>query len=383
MNISYNPGLYLHIPFCQSKCGYCDFYSSEDLSSVNNFVASLITEINLTAQHISTTASFDTIYLGGGTPSLLDFHDLELIVNTLKENFYIAEDSEITIEVNPGTISFYQLKQMINLGINRISIGVQSFIDHELLIADRIHNSGEAEEAIASSQEAGFKNINIDLIFALPGQTLQDWHYSLNKAVSFQPQHLSVYNLSYEKGTPFYKKKLKLEFIPQTEESEVLFFESGHNYLTGKSFIHYEVSNYARSGKYISRHNFKYWNHTPYLGFGPSAHSFWSKSRWSNVRSVTKYIDILAKDKLPHDYYENLTHTDLLFEYIFLSLRTYDGIDLKTFAKKFKQSFEKLFPVEILDLINQNLARYKNNHFQLTEKGMLICDEILPLFSKH
>ncbi len=382
MNISYNPGLYLHIPFCQSKCGYCDFYSIEETSLIKPFISALIAEINLTAARIQTDALFDTIYFGGGTPSLLSTKDLELILNTLADHFNFDRTCEITIEINPGTVQLSQLKEMAVLGIDRICIGVQSFLDHELKAAERIHTVDEAINTINNCRQAGFHNIDIDLIFALPDQSIDDWKYSLNKVISFKPEHLSVYNLSYEKGTPFFGKKVKGEFSQFSEDDEAEFFKIGHQVLVDRGYIHYEVSNYAKSENHFSRHNYKYWNHTPYLGFGPSAHSFWMENRWANVRSVTKYMAALVNNELPRDFSEDLSKEELMFEHIFLALRTYRGISLMDFTKRFNVKFLKVYKSDIQILEQEKLAKINNGYFQLTDKGMLICDEILPRFSK-
>jgi len=382
MNISYNPGLYLHIPFCQSKCGYCDFYSIEETSQIKPFLDVLIAEINLTANRIQTKALFDTIYLGGGTPSLLSIRELELILNTLANHFNFDKTCEITIEINPGTVNLSQLKEMATLGINRISIGVQSFLNHELMTMERIHTAEDAVNAIDNCRQADFQNINIDLIFALPKQTIDDWKYSLGKVISFKPEHLSVYNLTYEKGTPFFGRKMKGEFSQFSEDVETAFFKIGHQMLSEGGYIHYEVSNYAKSENYLSRHNYKYWNHTPYLGFGPSAHSYWLESRWANVRSVTKYMAAINNNELPIDFSEDLSNNELMFEHIFLALRTYRGINLIDFTKKFGVHFQNLYKSDVQILEHEKLARINNGHFQLTEKGMLICDEILPRFAK-
>jgi oxygen-independent coproporphyrinogen-3 oxidase len=382
MNISYNPGLYLHIPFCESKCGYCDFFSIEETSLIKPFIDALITEIDLTADRIQTKALFDTIYLGGGTPSLLSIKNLELILNTLANHFNFNKACEITIEINPGTVNLSQLQEIAALGIDRISIGVQSFLDHELMTAERIHTADDATKAIDNCRQAGFQNINIDLIFALPNQSIDNWKYSLSKAISYRPEHLSVYNLTYEEGTPFFKRKMNGEFPPFGEDVESAFFEIGHQILSDEGYIHYEISNYAISENHVSRHNYKYWNHTPFLGFGPSAHSYWLESRWANVRSVTKYLAAIANSEFPIDFSEDLDKNELMFEHIFLALRTYRGISLVDFTKRFGVQFNKLYKSDIQILEHEKLAKINKGYFQLTDKGMLICDEILLRFSK-
>jgi len=191
-----------------------------------------------------------------------------------------------------------------------------------------------------------------------------------------------VYNLTYEKGTPFFRRKMNGEFSQFSEDVETAFFEIGHQILSDGGYIHYEVSNYAKSENHVSRHNYKYWNHTPYLGFGPSAHSYWLESRWANVRSVTKYMAAIANKELSLDFRENLNKNELMFEHIFLALRTYRGISFIDFTKRFGVQFQKLFKSDIQILEHEKLAKINNGYFQLTDKGMLICDEILPRFSK-
>jgi oxygen-independent coproporphyrinogen-3 oxidase len=381
MNISNKPGLYIHIPFCQSKCGYCDFYSIIDTSLIKPFINALVDEIKITSKDLQSYAVFDTIYLGGGTPSLLSTKDLELLLCTIKNYYKIHNNCETTIEVNPGTLNAYNLKEIYDLGINRISIGVQSFIDSDLIAAERIHTSKEAISTIESSRNTGFDNINLDLIFALPGQTVQDWNYTLKNAVSFNPEHLSIYNLTFEEGTPFYQKKKLGLLVAHNEEKEILLFNMGHELLANSSYIHYEVSNYAKSADLISKHNYKYWTHTPYLGFGPSAHSFWNNTRWSNKQSVSEYIKTLALGILPREMHEELNRDDLMLEHIFLSLRTYRGLNLHNFQRTFEIRFDDIFEQEIQTLLGDNLARIESGNFQLTQKGMLICDELISKFS--
>jgi oxygen-independent coproporphyrinogen-3 oxidase len=381
MNISRKSGLYIHIPFCRSKCGYCDFYSIEDISLIENFINALLIEIELTASQIEVNDHFDTLYIGGGTPSLLSPDQIHDIINTISKYFYLENNCEITMEVNPGTVDQQQLKQLSGLGINRISIGVQSFIEEELQLLERIHTTDESISTITDCRQIGFNNINLDLIFALPGQTLDNWNYTLKQAVSLLPEHLSIYNLTYEKGTPFYESLLAGRLHRLEEEKEIKYFSSAHNLLTDSGYKHYEVSNYARTESYYSRHNYKYWQHVPYLGFGPSAHSFMENSRWANIGSLDGYISKLCKDELPRSFKENLKTHQLISEHIFLALRTYQGLSLVYFERLFGINFLKKFVREIQELIDNKLAVIHNDYFKLTEKGMLICDEILLNFT--
>ena len=381
MNISGNSGLYVHIPFCISKCGYCDFYSITDTSLITTFINALLDEIRFTASLLNSDVYFDSVYLGGGTPSLLKPDQLSTIFKTLSENFRMDNNCEVTCEINPGTLDSNQLKELHDLGINRLSIGVQSFIDKELSRLERIHTVEESENAIFHSREAGFESINLDLIFAIPGQTIDNWNYTLKKALSFLPEHLSVYNLTYEPDTPFYDKMVKGQIVRAKENEEIEFFNLAHQYLTDTGYIHYEISNYARTNAEFSRHNYKYWQHIPYLGFGPSAHSFWENSRWGNVKSLHEYVSKLKNRQFPKSFEEVLQEHQLLTEHILLALRTYRGLSLENFKQLFNENFLDKFHEETQELIENKLANVKDGYFRLSEKGMLICDEILSNFT--
>jgi len=380
MNTSQKPGLYLHIPFCKSKCGYCDFYSTTNSEYRSAFLNALLKEINIYAQKYSKESRFDTVYLGGGTPSLLTSQELSEIFNALIKNFSISQDVEITIEINPDTVDRIKLIKYINLGINRISVGVQSFNNKELKLLGRAHTVKQSLTCLRLLQDVGFNNFNIDLIYALPNQNICSWTYTLEKAVSYKPAHISTYNLTFEKGTPYYMalKTGKLNVL--SEDKEIILYQLTHDYLLSNGYIHYEISNYAKSHQKISRHNYKYWDHAPYIGLGPSAHSFWSKKRWGNRKSIRSYILELKLNKLPIEFTEFLMDKDVLFEYIFLKLRTYQGINLVNFKKDFGRDFVQLHRNNVQQLLKQNLAVINDGFFRLSDKGMLLCDEILPSF---
>ncbi len=380
-NISSNPGLYLHIPFCERKCGYCDFYSVTALSRKSLFVQMLIAEIKLTAESISRENIFDTVYFGGGTPSLLTPGELESILRTLRLGFNFASDCEITLEVNPGTVVESYLREYRTLGINRLSIGIQSFNDHELKLLERIHSAEEALRTFDVARTAGFENIAIDLIYALPGQTAADWQRSMQKAIALNPEHISAYNLIFEEGTPFYSRKEKGLLKPKGETEELNFFLLTNEFLGDHGYQAYEVSNYACDPRFFSRHNYKYWRHVPYLGFGPSAHSFWQGERRANVRSLLQYLSFLQKGKLPVGFRETIDDKTEEFEHIFLRLRTYEGLHTDYFKQRFGRSFFDSYRSIIDLLLSAEYARWEAPFFRLTKKGMAVCDEILPLFS--
>jgi oxygen-independent coproporphyrinogen-3 oxidase len=381
MNISRKSGLYIHIPFCLSKCGYCDFYSIVDTALINTFIDALLTEIKLSALQYHIKDRFDTVYIGGGTPSLLFPGHIRNILDTISEYFYLDKDCEITSEINPGTLDTTQLKELLDLGINRLSIGIQSFIEDELKTLERTHSVEDSINTISACRQAGFDNINLDLIFAIPNQTTFNWNYTLEKALSFLPEHMSVYNLTYEKETPFYKKMKAGQINQLDEQTEIDYFSKAHDLLSEAGYIHYEVSNYAKTDARYSRHSFKYWQHIPYLGFGPSAHSFWNHYRWANIRSVHDYITKIDNGQLPKSFEEKLTKHQLISEHIFLALRTYQGLSLAGFEKRFEKKFSEIFSNEMEKLIENKLAVIQDEYFKLTKKGMFICDEILLQFT--
>jgi oxygen-independent coproporphyrinogen-3 oxidase len=298
------PGLYIHIPFCERKCVYCDFYSIEGSSMMGRFLESLSHEINLCAQLGRDGLVFDTVYFGGGTPSLLSPSAVGSILDDLHRNFQVAKTTEITLEVNPGTVDSEKLKEFRQIGVNRLSIGIQSFHEHELKFLGRIHSAHEAKACVRSAQEVGYDNVSLDLIYALPGQDLRDCEDNLSTAVSLSPQHISAYSLIVEEGTPLARMVARGEVLPTSEEVETEMYLLTMEYLAARGFEHYEVSNYARRG-FHSLHNSLYWNHDSYLGFGPSAHSFWcgepflESTRWWNVaRPLRKKTFSLRKSSL-------------------------------------------------------------------------------------
>ena len=379
-NITGRPGLYVHIPYCDTKCAYCDFYSITRQDSRAAFIPALIREIHSYGREPYTRNTFDTIYFGGGTPSLLTEEELSRILEALRQTFPLAEDSEITLEANPGTIRPEKLKAFKELGVNRLSMGVQSFDDGDLKALGRLHNAGQALQSFAEARRAGFDNISLDLIFALPGQTLKRWRKNLKTLLELAPEHVSAYNLIYEPGTLFHRwrEEGKLKAAPDALEEKL--YATTMEALENAGYIMYEVSNYARGERYYSRHNGKYWDHTPYLGFGPSAHSYWPEERWSNIRSARGYNQKVHAGESPVSFQEQLGPETRMFETVMLGLRTRRGIDLTRFAKHFKNDFGAIFRPQTEKLIREGFARIEDNHFRLTAKGLMICDEIIPHF---
>jgi oxygen-independent coproporphyrinogen-3 oxidase len=324
------PGLYVHIPFCRSKCAYCDFYSITDRSLIPAFRSALRREMDL---YRGWTASFDTLYIGGGTPSVLPEKDLEGLIVDIRAAFTIAASAEITIEANPADITESLLASFRRSGVNRLNIGVQSFDDAILALLGRRHNKKEAEAAFAAARRAGIENIGIDLIYGVPGdvhgtipggvpgQEMEVWLSTLRTAVALTPDHLSCYQLTLEEGTPLTERCSRGEVVLPDGALDADFFRNTSIFLEANGYLHYEVSNFARPGR-ESRHNHKYWNHTPYLGLGPAAHSFDGRRRWWNHRSIEIYVEELAVGKPSVADSELLTDEQLRLEALFLGFRT-------------------------------------------------------------
>ncbi len=380
-NISRNAGIYIHVPFCDTKCGYCDFYSITSQSSRPQYVQALLKEIALYARPPFDTLLYDTIYFGGGTPSLLKPGELSDIMSTLYANFRFSPDCEITLEANPGTLSMVKIREIKKQGINRVSLGIQSFDDGELKTLGRIHDAQQARDAFYDLRAAGIGNISIDLIYALPGQALDRWQKNIQAAVELKPEHISAYNLIYEEGTPFYKKLQKKEFTAFPSDEELKYFNETLNTLSGAGYLQYEVSNYARGQAFYSRHNYKYWTHTPFLGFGPAAYAFYENERWGNFRSIKKYIAALETEKVPVHFRETLNKTSLAFEQAMLGLRTRAGINLEEYEKLLGETLLHRYQKQIRLLLDEGFAEMNSTHLFLTDKGFLICDEILPAFA--
>lgn len=319
-------GIYIHIPFCVSRCGYCDFYKTTNFEQKESFVSLLLREIELRKNYLEGSL-INTIYFGGGTPSVLSLPQFENIFKLLKSCFLIDANAEITVECNPDDISLTLLKGLKQLGVNRLSLGIQSFDDSVLRFMERRHNSQQAMDAITLARNVGFTNISIDLIYGLPNLTIDDWKRNLDKALLLNVEHISAYHLTYEKDTKF-DKLLKRGLIKEVDEdSSVAQFDLLLNSLQNAQFEQYEVSNFCRDQKY-SKHNTNYWRGINYLGLGPSAHSFNGETRSWNVGNLSNYIISLEKDILPLEI-EYLSQIDKYNELIMVGLRTKWGVDLK------------------------------------------------------
>lgn len=360
-------GIYIHFPFCISKCSYCDFYSviySEKI--VPKFIKCLKKEIRMRYSFFPASTKIDSIYFGGGTPSLLHPDAIKSIIKNISSYFDLSENSELSLEINPGTVSSSKLKKIMAAGINRLSIGAQSFDNQELKFLSRIHNSSEIEATLKYSLKTGFKNIGFDLIFGLPGQKIDTWKKTLLKAVSMQPTHISAYSLSWSRKTPL-GKKIESGKIPTPEEKNISeMFLLAHNILTEKGYEHYEISNYALP-EYRCLHNEGYWKDQPYLGIGPSAHSYTGDRRSWNISDVDKYISLLSQSVLPAAGEEKLNQEQKRMETIAVGLRRQEGIEIK------KNSID---PLKIEDYVKKGLIDLKGDRISLTPSGLLLTDEI-------
>ena len=368
-------GIYIHIPFCKKKCNYCDFYSITDLSYENIFVESLIKEIELTEDVLP---KIETIFIGGGTPSIMSSKNLDKLINALNKKFDLSNLIEFSIETNPGTLNSNLLKSYFESGINRLSLGVQSLIDKELNFLQRIHSPEEAIENIISARQIGFKNINADLIFSLPGQTLNNLIYNIDTLINCGITHLSAYSLIYEEGTALYKDLINNKIARTDDDIESDIYLSMIEHLNQLNFNQYEISNFSYSG-YECLHNLNYWRRKQYLGFGPAAHSFINNKRYLNSPDLKNYIEILKSTKLPIIEIENIDNEKTISEIIYLGLRA-EGLNLNT-LKPFITEISLNRIINYSKILEKDFfLTCRNNIINLTAKGFSMCDNITVKF---
>ena len=369
---------YIHIPFCDNKCIYCDFYSIITSDNIQSFLNSLKKEIAHYSEKYSNDREFISIYFGGGTPSLMEPEYLSEIIKTVNENFIVRNDAEITIETNPGTVSLQKMKMFREIGINRISIGIQSFDNEDLKFLTRIHNSETAIRTVDDAAEAGFENISLDLIFNLPGQSKKKWIKNLEQAIKLPVKHISAYSLILEKGTILNKMFLDGKVKIADEDYDAKLYQTTIEFLTTNGFYQYEVSNFAKPG-FECIHNNAYWHYTDYFGFGTSAHSFINSQRWWNFSSLKMYINKIEKSGNAVAGSELIINEKAIDEFVLLELRS-SGLNLKRFENRFgietKEWLKKNYHYFEL-LKNQNFVTIDDQIIKLTPKGYAVCDEIL------
>lgn len=360
-------GLYVHIPFCKSKCSYCDFYSVElNQDLIENYVNSLILHIEEYGS-ISTNYTIDTIYIGGGTPSAIGYKNLILILKAIKKNFDVLKKSEITVEINPESCDKKLLKKLFKNGVNRISFGVQTSNDKKLSSLSRIHTFDMAKDAIFLAKTIGFTNISVDLIYGLTNQTLKDVQGDLLQFLQLDVPHISTYALKIEEGTKLYRQNVE----PLDDDLVADMYDYICTTLNQANFEHYEISNFCKKG-YQSKHNMKYWNLDEYLGIGASAHSFFCNTRFGFISSIDEYMSertIVERD-------DTVPFETRFGEYIMLKLRTKNGVDSDEFYQIFKVDFNNYLP-KCQKFIDNGYATYQNGVFSLTEKGFFISNSII------
>lgn len=367
--------LYIHIPFCEHKCIYCDFYSIITSENQIEFIKSLKREIDFYALEFADKLKFNTIFFGGGTPSILDPPQLDEILNHLLKNFSFNQNLEITLETNPGTVNKEKLKLLKQSGINRLSIGIQSFDDSDLDFLTRIHNKQTAIKTVNDAFNCGFDNINIDLIFNLPNQTKNKWKKNLELACTLPISHISTYSLILERGTILNKLVIDGKVKIQDEDYDADLYQCTIEYLTNAGFIQYEVSNFAKDG-FECLHNLSYWQHRDYLGFGPSAHSFYQNKRWWNFTSLKRYIDEISQKGNAVMNQEILSTEELQAEFIMLALRS-KGLNLQQLSDNFGEGWIKKARKDLLNYIQSGYIKQEDNTIKLTATGYAVCDEIL------
>jgi len=376
--------LYIHIPYCRQKCPYCAFFSQEHTGNdLQGYVGLLQREMCLAAEKVASQHRLESIYFGGGTPSLLEPQQIEELLHLAEKLFGMAADAEVTLEANPGTVDFQRLSGFRQAGITRLSLGIQSFDDHMLKELGRIHTAQEAREAFAAARQAGFDNIGIDLIHALPGQTAALWQRELQQALQLAPEHLSVYGLSIEEETPFALRYGDDSPLLPDEELAAEMFETADELLESHGYEHYEIANYARTG-FRSQHNSGYWQRDSYLGLGAGAHSFLRDSgygtRFSNVADLDAYSSELHGGSLPHRNILHLTRADAMAECLFLGLRMSEGVSCTTFEREFGVSLDDAFGQVIARLRSQGLLAEDTHGIRLTRRGRLLSNQVFQQF---
>lgn len=367
-------GLYIHVPFCEKRCLYCDFFSNTDMKFKSAYIQSIIREMELRKDYINGEA-IETLYFGGGTPSQLQAEDFELLFSAIHKNFDISCCQEITLEANPDDMTPDYIAMIRHFPFNRVSMGVQSFQPDDLLFLNRRHSAQQAIQAVDYCKEAGINNISIDLIYGLPGQTLSLWEQNLEQAIRLNVPHLSAYHLIYEEGTALYKLVEAGKIKPVSEEASVAFFTTLIEKLTDAGYLHYEISNFARPNAF-SRHNSSYWNGKSYLGLGPSAHSYNGTDREWNVSSLPKYIKSIQEGH-PDLETEELSPATRYNDYIITRLRTMWGIDYDKLSATFGKQMLAYCQRQAAPYIKQGLLKQSGNVLTLTREGIFISDGIM------
>ncbi len=372
--------LYLHIPFCHTRCYYCDFNTYAGILPLREpYVRALLAEIALAGEQ----ARYDdgsprrarTIFFGGGTPSLLTVTQIKRLLNACRAAFALDEDAEITLEANPGTLTSEQLVGLRAAGINRLSLGSQSFDAQLLKTLGRIHTPAEITQALSHARAAGFTSINLDFMFGLPGQSMRQWQETLAQALMLRPEHLSLYSLIIEEGTPFFNWTQEGRIVPGDEDLCADMYEYADELLQAAGYVNYEISNWSLPG-HQSRHNLTYWRNLPYIGMGAGAHSFFAGKRFSNERDPQQYINTLKKQQLPVVESETIEAMQQMSETAFLALRTASGLHLPTFEERFATPFASFVGNRLRVVEEAGLLEQEEGWLRLSKRGRLLGNEV-------
>lgn len=367
-------GIYIHIPFCKQRCNYCAFYSSTLYNIREEYTDAVCKELGMRKEYIK-NEEIRTIYFGGGTPSTLPIPLLQKICDTIYSNYNVCNDTEVTIECNPDDLTTEFLAELRKLPFNRISMGVQSFNNAQLKRLGRRHNAEKAHQAIKNSREAGYSNISIDLMFALPGSTLEEWEQTISEAISLKPEHISAYNLMYEEDTPLHRALQRGDFEELSEEENVEQFQILITKMKEAGYRHYEISNFAIPG-HESRHNSSYWNDTAYIGCGAAAHSYNGTSREWNISDIKEYIKGIENSERNYEI-EHLTEEERYNDTILTRLRTADGIPLNWMKEKFSEKLNRYMLATAQKHIECGNLKKTDETLSLTEKGIFISDAVI------
>lgn len=366
------PGVYIHVPFCVQKCKYCDFVSFANRSEYRDrYIESLADEMKKYKGEYA-----DTVFIGGGTPTSLSAIGLDRLLSYTNENFCIADGAEFTVEANPGTVDGEKLEILKRNGVNRISIGVQSFCDGELKKIGRIHTAKEADDAIDAARACGFDNVSIDIISALPGQTLESFKRTLYHAVEKNPDHISCYSLILEKNTPLYAEYESGELILPDEDTEREMYDFACDFLDKNGYAQYEISNFAKKGK-ESRHNIKYWQCSEYIGLGASAHSYYKGKRFSNTCDLSSYLS--GKYRLENE--EELSLEDKIEEFMIMGLRMMCGVNRNEFKKRFNIALDDVYKSEIEKFTKGGFLEDDGMNIRLTKRGIPVSNSVMCEFA--
>ena len=372
-----NLGLYLHIPYCLHKCGYCDFNSHpENQEESIHYVDALLNELRA---YSSKKYTVSTVFIGGGTPTILLPSQLKQILDTVQQNFNLTSDCEITIEANPATLKLQTLQEIRTAGYNRISIGVQSFDEKELKLLERVHTEGEIHSTIQQARLAQFENLSIDLMFALPHQTTKKWCSHLNQAIAKNPDHLSTYNLTIEPTTSFFKLHKKGKLCLPHEDIQLEMYKTTIQTLEDAGYQQYEISNFSKPGM-ESRHNINYWNNGEYLGMGAGASSYLNGERFKNTNLPSNYIREIGAKENAIETRERLEPMQAMGETLMLGLRLLKGISIDVFENRFQVSFQKVYGKILEPLLNQELITFNQNRIALSRKGLFLADSVILKF---